>query len=190
MSSSLNRRTTSVTICQVVQQNSSLFKDMHKPVNATIQSAANETLCECVVSCAGRHHVCKESEGLHCLWMGPCWLVNGLQVQTTFSVSISRQLGCDWKSRWCFKSSCSVCVSPAGRVGLWKDVFTVSMNDKFDAIYRQRMGKSDLTFDFGLWGAPSPSRCVPHSPLHRSTSVQLTSSHSPPKPSRTSTFEV
>lgn len=39
---------------------------------------------------------------------------------------------------------------PAGRVGLWKDVFTVSMNDKFDTIYRQKMGKSDLTFDFGL----------------------------------------
>lgn len=38
-----------------------------------------------------------------------------------------------------------------GRVGLWKDIFTVSMNDKFDAVYRQKMGKSDLTFDFGLW---------------------------------------
>lgn len=37
-----------------------------------------------------------------------------------------------------------------GRVGLWKDIFTVSMNDKFDAVYRQKMGKSDLTFDFGL----------------------------------------
>lgn len=49
-----------------------------------------------------------------------------------------------------YKASVSVCVLPAGRVGLWKDVFTVSMNDKFDAIYRQKMGKSDLTFDFGL----------------------------------------
>ena len=39
---------------------------------------------------------------------------------------------------------------PAGRVGLWKDIFTVSMNEKFDAIYRQKMGKSDLTFDFCL----------------------------------------
>ncbi|KAG7270670.1 hypothetical protein CRUP_030397 [Coryphaenoides rupestris] len=39
---------------------------------------------------------------------------------------------------------------PTGRVGLWKDVFTVSMNDKFDGVYRQKMGKSDLTFDFGL----------------------------------------
>ncbi|KAL6460291.1 hypothetical protein MHYP_G00320500 [Metynnis hypsauchen] len=38
----------------------------------------------------------------------------------------------------------------SGRVGLWKDIFTVSMNDKFDAVYRQKMGKSDLTFDFGL----------------------------------------
>ncbi|CAB1345829.1 unnamed protein product [Coregonus sp. 'balchen'] len=37
-----------------------------------------------------------------------------------------------------------------GRVGLWKDIFTVSMNDKFDTVYRQKMGKSDLTFDFGL----------------------------------------
>lgn len=38
----------------------------------------------------------------------------------------------------------------SGRVGLWKDIFTVSMNDKFDAVYRQKMGKSDLTFDFSL----------------------------------------
>lgn len=37
-----------------------------------------------------------------------------------------------------------------GRVGLWKDIFTVSMNDKFDAVYKQKMGKSDLTFDFSL----------------------------------------
>ncbi|XP_010792416.1 sulfotransferase 4A1 [Notothenia coriiceps] len=35
-----------------------------------------------------------------------------------------------------------------GRAGLWKDVFTVSMNEKFDTVYRQKMGKSDLTFDF------------------------------------------
>lgn len=69
---------------------------------------------ECVASCAGRHHVCnypdsqkKQSEGLHCLWIGPCWLVNGLQVQTPFSVRISRHvavLKSDWKSCWCFKS--------------------------------------------------------------------------------------
>ncbi|KAF7652086.1 hypothetical protein LDENG_00102020, partial [Lucifuga dentata] len=46
----------------------------------------------------------------------------------------------------CSKSEAlSVC---RGRVGLWKDVFTVSMNDKFDVVYRQKMGKSDLTFDF------------------------------------------
>ena len=44
---------------------------------------------------------------------------------------------------------CVFCVS-ADRVGLWKDVFTVTMNDKFDAVYRQKMGKSDLSFDFGL----------------------------------------
>ncbi|PIO33639.1 hypothetical protein AB205_0024990, partial [Aquarana catesbeiana] len=37
-----------------------------------------------------------------------------------------------------------------GRVGLWKDIFTVSMNDKFDLVYKQRMGKCDLTFDFSL----------------------------------------
>ncbi|CAB1433703.1 unnamed protein product [Pleuronectes platessa] len=45
-----------------------------------------------------------------------------------------------------------ICVTraTAGRVGLWKDVFTVSMNDKFDTVYRQNMGKSDLTFDFCL----------------------------------------
>ncbi|KAG8438595.1 hypothetical protein GDO86_004963 [Hymenochirus boettgeri] len=37
-----------------------------------------------------------------------------------------------------------------GRIGLWKDIFTVSMNEKFDFVYKQRMGKSDLTFDFNL----------------------------------------
>lgn len=41
-----------------------------------------------------------------------------------------------------------VCV--AGRVGLWKDIFTVSMNEKFDLVYKQKMGKCDLTFDFYL----------------------------------------
>lgn len=41
-----------------------------------------------------------------------------------------------------------VCVS--GRVGLWKDIFTVSMNEKFDLVYKQKMGKCDLTFDFYL----------------------------------------
>lgn len=114
MSSSLYRRTTSVTICQVIQQNSTLFQDMHKPVNAT----ANET---CVVSCAGRHHVCnypdrqrKQSEGLHCVWIGPCWLVNGLQVQTPSSVSVSRHVACVemWlKILWVFKRLPSPCVS-------------------------------------------------------------------------------
>uniref|UniRef100_A0A3Q3AIG0 Sulfotransferase n=1 Tax=Kryptolebias marmoratus TaxID=37003 RepID=A0A3Q3AIG0_KRYMA len=44
----------------------------------------------------------------------------------------------------------TVPLSLAGRVGLWKDVFTVSMNEKFDAVYRQKMTKSDLTFDFCL----------------------------------------
>ncbi|XP_075755688.1 sulfotransferase 4A1 isoform X2 [Pelodiscus sinensis] len=37
-----------------------------------------------------------------------------------------------------------------GRVGLWKDIFTVSMNEKFDLVYKQKMGKCDLTFDFYL----------------------------------------
>jgi sulfotransferase 4A1 len=41
-----------------------------------------------------------------------------------------------------------VCV--AGRVGLWKDIFTVSMNEKFDLVYKQKMGKCDLMFDFYL----------------------------------------
>lgn len=45
-------------------------------------------------------------------------------------------------------SSILVCV--AGRVGLWKDIFTVSMNEKFDLVYKQKMGKCDLTFDFYL----------------------------------------
>lgn len=40
--------------------------------------------------------------------------------------------------------------SASGRFGLWKDIFTVSMNEKFDAVYRQKMAKSDLTFDFNL----------------------------------------
>lgn len=38
----------------------------------------------------------------------------------------------------------------SGRVGLWKDIFTVSMNEKFDLVYKQKMGKCDLTFDFYL----------------------------------------
>ncbi|KAG3290776.1 sulfotransferase family 4A member 1 [Ictidomys tridecemlineatus] len=37
-----------------------------------------------------------------------------------------------------------------GRVGLWKDIFTVSMNEKFDLVYKQKMGKCNLTFDFYL----------------------------------------
>ncbi|XP_042191225.1 sulfotransferase 4A1 [Callorhinchus milii] len=37
-----------------------------------------------------------------------------------------------------------------GRIGLWKDIFTVAMNEKFDAIFKQKMGKSDLTFDFSV----------------------------------------
>ncbi|XP_074076941.1 sulfotransferase 4A1 [Macrotis lagotis] len=37
-----------------------------------------------------------------------------------------------------------------GRVGLWKDIFTVSMNEKFDLVYKQKMGKCDLVFDFYL----------------------------------------
>lgn len=41
-----------------------------------------------------------------------------------------------------------VCVS--GRVGLWKDIFTVSMNEKFDLVYKQKMGKCGLAFDFYL----------------------------------------
>ncbi|XP_032445526.1 sulfotransferase 4A1 isoform X2 [Xiphophorus hellerii] len=36
------------------------------------------------------------------------------------------------------------------RVGVWRDVFTVSMNETFDAYYRQKMAKSDLSFDFCL----------------------------------------
>lgn len=56
---------------------------------------------------------------------------------------------------------CFISLPFAGRVGLWKDVFTVSMNDKFDAVYRQKMGKSDLTFDFGLWGESSSLRHLP-----------------------------
>ncbi|KAL7982745.1 hypothetical protein Chor_010343 [Crotalus horridus] len=38
----------------------------------------------------------------------------------------------------------------SGRIGLWKDIFTVSMNEKFDLVYKQKMGKCDLTFDFYL----------------------------------------
>uniref|UniRef100_H3BCG6 Sulfotransferase n=1 Tax=Latimeria chalumnae TaxID=7897 RepID=H3BCG6_LATCH len=37
-----------------------------------------------------------------------------------------------------------------GRVGLWKEIFTVSMNERFDMVYKQKMGKSDLSFDFSL----------------------------------------
>lgn len=72
------------------------------------------------------------------------------------------------------------CAPPAGRLGLWKDVFTVSMNDKFESVYRQKMGKSDLTFDFGVWGATSPPYTAPplskphicNWQVHRSTQIQ------------------
>lgn len=48
------------------------------------------------------------------------------------------------------RASASVLVCVSGRVGLWKDIFTVSMNEKFDLVYKQKMGKCDLTFDFYL----------------------------------------
>uniref|UniRef100_UPI00358EFAF1 sulfotransferase 4A1 n=1 Tax=Myxine glutinosa TaxID=7769 RepID=UPI00358EFAF1 len=35
-----------------------------------------------------------------------------------------------------------------GRIGLWKDIFTVSMNERFDSVYKQKMGKCDINFDF------------------------------------------
>lgn len=54
-----------------------------------------------------------------------------------------------WLARQHTDAACTlVCV--AGRVGLWKDIFTVSMNEKFDLVYKQKMGKCDLTFDFHL----------------------------------------
>ncbi|XP_077399305.1 sulfotransferase 4A1 isoform X2 [Vanacampus margaritifer] len=54
----------------------------------------------------------------------------------------------------CSSEALSIC---RGRVGLWKDVFTVSMNDKFDAVYRQKMGNSNLKFDFCLGERPVPT---------------------------------
>ncbi|XP_061125141.1 sulfotransferase 4A1 [Syngnathus typhle] len=54
----------------------------------------------------------------------------------------------------CSSEALSIC---RGRVGLWKDVFTVSMNEKFDAVYRQKMGNSNLTFDFCLAERPVPN---------------------------------
>ncbi|XP_077357133.1 sulfotransferase 4A1 isoform X2 [Festucalex cinctus] len=54
----------------------------------------------------------------------------------------------------CSSEALSIC---RGRVGLWKDVFTVSMNEKFDAVYRQKMGNSNLKFDFCLGERPVPS---------------------------------
>jgi len=46
-----------------------------------------------------------------------------------------------------------------GRVGLWKDIFTVSMNEKFDLVYKQKMGKCDLTFDFYYNNSNSKLAC-------------------------------
>uniref|UniRef100_A0A8C6UD78 Sulfotransferase n=1 Tax=Neogobius melanostomus TaxID=47308 RepID=A0A8C6UD78_9GOBI len=37
----------------------------------------------------------------------------------------------------CSSEAMSVC---RGRVGLWRDVFSVSMNERFDEVYRQKMG--------------------------------------------------
>ncbi|KTG47961.1 hypothetical protein cypCar_00000148 [Cyprinus carpio] len=52
--------------------------------------------------------------------------------------------------RGTFQEFCRRFMNEKCRVGLWKDIFTVSMNEKFDAVYRQKMAKSDLTFDFTL----------------------------------------
>nr|XP_004610797.1 unnamed protein product [Sorex araneus] len=46
-----------------------------------------------------------------------------------------------------------------GRVGLWKDIFTVSMNEKFDLVYKQKMGKCDVAFDF-CFAASSTNLCL------------------------------
>lgn len=90
------------------------------------------------------------------------------------------------QSLWLVADFClHVCVLPAGRVGLWKDIFTVSMNDKFDAVYRQKMGKSDLTFDFGLWGSPETPPSLPVSPhRHWSTAPQLKNARLLPRKKR------
>uniref|UniRef100_UPI00358E3E75 sulfotransferase 4A1-like n=1 Tax=Myxine glutinosa TaxID=7769 RepID=UPI00358E3E75 len=37
-----------------------------------------------------------------------------------------------------------------GCVGRWKDLFTVSLNEKFDDVYRQQIPKEGLAFDFQL----------------------------------------
>ncbi|XP_057711585.1 sulfotransferase 4A1 isoform X2 [Corythoichthys intestinalis] len=54
----------------------------------------------------------------------------------------------------CSSEALSIC---RGRVGLWKDIFTVSMNEKFDAVYEQKMGKSTLNFDFCLGEKSDPA---------------------------------
>ncbi|XP_061662959.1 sulfotransferase 4A1 isoform X2 [Syngnathoides biaculeatus] len=54
----------------------------------------------------------------------------------------------------CSSEALSIC---RGRVGLWKDIFTVSMNEKFDAVYREKMGNSHLNFDFCLGERPVPT---------------------------------
>ncbi|XP_061618016.1 sulfotransferase 4A1 [Phyllopteryx taeniolatus] len=54
----------------------------------------------------------------------------------------------------CSSEALSIC---RGRVGLWKDIFTVSMNEKFDAVYREKMGNSNLNFDFCLGERPVPT---------------------------------
>lgn len=80
----------------------------------------------------------------------------------TLVSDLARFLGvsCDEAQQETLVDSCSqlidqCCGSEAmavcrGRVGLWRDIFTVSINETFDEVYRQKMGKSDLTFDFEL----------------------------------------
>lgn len=79
---------------------------------------------------------------------------SGKQVQPAwFRCPAPGRLGVQAFSAWVAAGSAHVqralCLL-SGRVGLWKDIFTVSMNEKFDLVYKQKMGKCDLTFDFYL----------------------------------------
>lgn len=154
-----------------------------------------------MASCTCQHRLCnysdyqtRETEGLHCHWISASWLVNLLAAGTShfpcellwviWKADIQRVLKGNWTSYW------SPCVSRLQVVWVCGRTFS-------QCLWTTSLTRStDRRWASPTW--PSTSACEehpppvppPHSPLHGSTSVQLTSAHFLPKPNPTSTSEV